>query len=79
MAAVEKGQVIIMAADGDAVTGLRRIQAMHATGAVAAIQNTDGDAICAFAGEDSISYPSNLKASGIKRGAGAGVLYVYLA
>lgn len=78
MAAVEKGQVIIMATSGDAVTGFRRVQALRATGAIAAIQNTDGDAICAFAAEGGVEFPCGLSVNGIKRGAGAGTLYVYL-
>jgi len=78
MAAIRANSVIIMGTTADAVTGKLFIQALHATGAVEGITDTAGNAVAAFAAEDTISFPGSLLVDGIKRGAGAGVLYVYL-
>lgn len=78
MAAIRANNVIIMGTSGDAITGKLFIQALHATGEVAGITDTAGNAVAAFAAEDTISFPDSLLVDGIIRGTGAGVLYVYL-
>lgn len=71
-------RVLALGADGDAVTGKLKIQALAATGAVAAITDTATNPIWAAGAESSISFDKGLLIDGIVRGAGVGVLYVYL-
>lgn len=78
MAAVREERVIVMATDGDAVTGKLTVQAIRADGAVADVQNTAGDDLIAFASEGGMSFPCGLHVNGLKRGAGSGTLFVYL-
>lgn len=79
MAVVRANRVITMNADADAITGKMYVQAMKATGAVAGITDTDGNAVAAFGAEGTIDFSCKLAVDGLIRGAGAGTLYVYLA
>lgn len=78
MAVTRYGQIILMTANADAVTDKLFVQGFHATGAVAGITDTDGNPVAAFSAEAGISFDCPLKLEGLKRGAGAGSLYVYL-
>ncbi len=79
MAVTYANQVVQMTADADAKTGKLVVSGLKATGAVAAIVDTDDNPVCAFGAEGDIGFSPPLKLDGIKRGAGAGTLYVYLA
>ena len=78
MAMTRYGQVILMTANADAVTDKLFVQGFHATGAVAGIVDTDDNPVAAFGAEAGISFDCPLKLAGLKRGAGAGHLYIYL-
>jgi hypothetical protein len=78
MAVTRYGQVILMTANADAVTDKLFVQGLHATGAVAGITDTAGNPVGAFTAEAGVSLDCPLKIEGLKRGAGAGHLYVYL-
>jgi hypothetical protein len=78
MAVERANRVITMSASADAITGKMYVQALKATGAIAGITDTDGNAIAAFGDEGTIEFPCKLAVDGLIRGAGAGILYVYL-
>ena len=78
MATTKKNQVIQMTADADAQTGNLHVMGLRATGAVAAITDTAGNPVAAFAAEGGQEFPTPLMIDGIIRGAGAGTLYVYI-
>lgn len=78
MAVTEKERVIRMTADGDSVDRKLIIQAIHVDGAVADIQDGNGNPIIDFANEGSIHFPTSLFMTGVQRGAGSGTLFLYL-
>lgn len=78
MATSRAERVLTLSADADELEGKFIIQAMRATGAVAGITDGQGNAIAAFGAEGGITFPTKFFLNGIKRGAGAGTLYVYL-
>lgn len=78
MATSREVRVLRLTADGDELEGKFIIQAMRATGAVADITDSSDNAIAAFSAEGGITFPTKFFMNGVKRGAGAGVLYVYL-
>lgn len=72
-------QVVVLGASADEVTGPLYIQALWASGAVAGITDSANSPIwAATAANQMVQFPCALMAQGIKRGAGAGNLYVYL-
>lgn len=79
MAVSYANQVVVMTAGDDEKTGKLVVIGLRATGAVAGITDSDGNAVCAFGAEGSQDFTRPLMLDGIKRGAGAGTLYVYLA
>ena len=79
MAVARGPQVITLSASADAVTERLAIQGLYATGEVTVIVNTADEAIWTTAAAGSVQFPCKLYTDGIKRGAGDGTLYVYLA
>jgi hypothetical protein len=78
MAVSREVRVIQMTANADSIDGKFTIEAIHATGAVADITDGDDNPIAAFSAEGNIVFPTKFHVNGFKRGAGAGVLYIYL-
>lgn len=77
--AVTVGPVVIrMTANGDHAPGKMFVQALHATGNVEDITDSYGNPIASFFAEQNVEFPCKLKVDGVRRGAGAGVLYIYL-
>ena len=77
--AVTRGQhTAVLTADGDALTGTITLTGLFATGAVASVTDGDDRPIWeATAAGQSMLFNATQYAKGIKRGAGAGKLYVY--
>ena len=78
MAVSREGNVIVMSADGDEVEGKLVVQGLYASGAVAGVADSDDNGIATFGAAQAIQFPCKIFTQGIKRGAGAGNLYVYI-
>lgn len=78
MAVTREGNVIVMTADADEVEGKLVVQGLYASGAVAGVADSDDNGIATFGAAHSLEFPCKIFSNGIKRGAGAGVLYVYI-
>ena len=72
-------RILKLAANADAVTGKLIIKALAASGACAAVVDTGDHPVWEATAEAHISFDPPIILDGIKRGDGAGSLYVYLA
>lgn len=79
MAVTRGPQTLVLGASADEVTGTLRVQALWASGAVAGVSDSAGNPIwAAGAAGHTVHFAEPITVQGIKRGAGAGSLYVYL-
>lgn len=79
MAVTRVGQVIRMTANGDTVTGLLQIQALHAPQGIVVKDGAGATLFTTGSHGMDITLPRSIQVDGIERDSGTGELVVFLA